>query len=88
MTISVVGHGTGHAAVVDRGRGGGPLYGRLQCVRLTHTNLCRVAHALKMEGRVPGRLLAEVGRTILNVGYMSQLVLIPRAHFLLLCVLL
>lgn len=89
MTISVVGHGTGHAVVVvDRGRGGGPLYGRFQCVRLTHTDLCRVAHALKMEGGVPGRLLAEVGPTVLNVGYVSQLVLIPRAHLLMLCVVL
>ena len=87
MTISVVGHGTRHA-VVDRRRGGGPLYDRFQCVRLTHTHLCRIAHALKMEGGVPGRLLAEVGTTVLNVGYMSQLVLIPRAHLLLLCVML
>lgn len=88
MPISVVGHGTGHAIVVDRRRGGGPFYGRFQCVRLTHTHLCRVAHTLKMEGGVPGGLLAEVGPTVLNVGYMSQLVLIPRAHLLLLCVML
>lgn len=86
VTISVVGHG--HAVVVDGGRGGGPLYGRFQCVRLTHTHLCRVAHALKMEGGVPGRLLAEVGPTVLNVGNVSQLVLIPRAHLLMLGVML
>lgn len=89
VTISVVGHGTGHAIVaVDWGRRGWSLYRRFQCVRLTHTHLCRVAHALKMEGGVPGRLLTEVGPTVLNVGYMSQLVLIPRAHLLMLCVML
>ena len=82
MAIGVVGHRTWHATAVDRGGGGGPLDGRFKCVRLTHTHLCRVAHALKMESWVPGRLLAEVGPTILNVGYMSQLMLIPRAHFL------
>lgn len=33
-------------------------------------------------------LLAEVGRSILDVGDMRQLVLIPRAHLLLLSVVL
>lgn len=67
VPISVVGHGTGHAVVVDWGRGGRPFYRRFQYVRLTHTHLCRVAHTLEMEGGVPGGLLAEVSPTILDV---------------------
>lgn len=82
MPISVVGHEAGHATAVDRWGGGGPLYGRFQCVRLSHTHLCWVAHALKMKCWVPRGLRAEVGPTILTVVYMGQLVLIPRVYFL------
>lgn len=89
VTVSVVDHGAGHAVVDDGGRGGRPVDGRLQSVRLAHTHLCGVAHALESEGRVPGGLLAEVGPSVLDVGYVRQLMLIPGANLLLLlCVVL
>lgn len=86
VAVGVVGHGAHQAATAAvgwRGGRGGPLHGGLECVGLSHAHLGRVAHCLEVEG---GRLLAEVAPAVLEVGGVSERVLTPAAHLLLLWV--